>query len=255
MIPAEDRTLFPAARRPLGWILLFLVFVVGIFNFPRYPGTDLDSSWRMAFGYFFQQNFQFGRDVVFNYGPLGFVMAKTYSGLQFTAIVVAQLILGVLGAAVILREGRRMTGLTRWAFFLGLLCFGVTYEDALQMLLVALIGFQLLRGADRPAIRAVLVFALAVLSIVKFTNLMLAGLEIAAVVALDLRRGRRREAGQAAAIFVGGFLGVWIACGQNPLNLAAYFRGSWEISQGYNDSMGITTPWPPLWKVRTSALG
>ncbi len=245
--PKED-SLFPNAKASLGWVLLFLLFVLGIFSYPYYPLVDLDPSWRMAYGYFFQQKLQFGRDIVFNYGPLGFIMGKTYSGLQFASLIFSQLALAVLGAWVILREGRRMRGLTRWAFFLGLLCFGVTYEDALQILVIALIGFQLLRREDKTFLTTFFTLVLAVLSVIKFTNFMLASVVTVTVVGLDLWRGRRREGWLIAATFLGGFIATWIACGQNPLNLPAYLRGSWEISDGYNATMGITTPWPPLWK-------
>lgn len=248
MNSSDEVSFSPQTKARIGWALLFVLFVLGIFNYPFHPVLELDASWRMAFGYFFKNNFQFGRDVVFNYGPLGFEMGKTHSGLQFTAIIVAQLAVAVLGACVFIREGRRMQGLTRWTFFLGLLCFGITYEDALQMLVIVLLGFQVLRRADGPVVTGLLALALAGLSVVKFTNLMLAGLVVGAAVALDLWRGRRREGLVLAAIFAGGFLITWIACGQNPLNLWAYFRGSWEISQGYNATMGLVTPWSPLWK-------
>jgi hypothetical protein len=245
--PQED-TLFAKVREPIGWVLLFLLFVVDIFNYPRLPTVDLDSSWRMAIGYFFEHNLQFGRDVIFNYGPLGFTMGKTYSGLQFAAIVVSQLSVAILAALLFIREGRRLRGLSRWAFYLGLLFFGVTYEDALHMLVIAVIGFRLLRGDDKPAVTFGLLLVLGVLSTVKFTNLMLAVLVVGAVVGLAFWRRRFRPGVLVAAVFTGGFLAAWIAWGQNPLNLPAYFRGSWEISQGYNDSMGVSTPWAPLWK-------
>ena len=244
----NETSLFPQARAQIGWVALFLLFVTGIFSYPYNPMVDLDPSWRVAFGYFFQHKLQFGRDIVFNYGPLGFIMGKTYSGLQYTALMVGELGVALLGAWVIIREGRRMQGLSRWAFFLWLFFFGITYEDALQMLMIGLIGFQLLRREDRPAVTTILTVALAVLSVVKFTNLMLAGLVTGAAVLLDFWRGRRREGLILAFTFGGGFIVTWLACGQNPLNLWDYFRGSWEISQGYNASMGIPTPWPPLWK-------
>ena len=244
----NDTSLFPHARSQIGWTALFLLFVAGIFSYPYYPTVNLDPSWRMAYGYFFQHNLQSGHDIVFNYGPLGFVMGKTYSGLQYAALIVAQLGVALLGAWLIIREGRRMRGLSRWAFFLGLFFFGITYEDALQMLMIVLIGFQLLRREDKPYVTIFLTLALTVLSAIKFTNLMLAGLVAGAAVLLDLWRGRRREGIILAATFAGGFLATWLACGQNPVHLLEYFRGSWEISQGYNASMGIPTPWPPLWK-------
>ena len=244
----NDDTFLPKARAPIGWTVLFLLLVAGIFNYPLYPSVDLDASWRIALGYFFKHGVQFGQDVVFTYGPLGFSMGKTYSGLQFQAIVVVQLIIAVLGALVIIHEGRRLQGLSRWAFFLGFLLFGITYEDALHMLVIILMGFQLLRGDGGRWGRVVLLLALTVLASIKFTNLMLAALAVGVVVGLELWRKRWREAVLVAGIFGGGFIAVWFLCGQNPLNLPEYFRSSWSISQGYTEAMGFNTPWPPLWK-------
>ncbi len=244
----KESSLFPQARVMIGWTALFILLVAGTFNYPLYPSADLDGSWRIALGYFFQKGSQFGKDVVFTYGPLGFAMGKTYSGLQFAAIIAAQLIFAMLGAFVIIHEGRRMTGLSRWAFFLGLLLFVITYEDAFHMLIIVLMGFQLLRGAKGRWGIIGLSLALAVLASIKFTNLMLAGLMITVTVAHALWRKRTTEATLISVVFFGGFLAVWILCGQNPLNLSDYFVSSWSISQGYTAAMGLSTPWSPLWK-------
>ncbi len=248
MDSAQKGSLFPKAQVPVGWSILFLLLVAGSFNYPHYPSADLDGSWRMALGYFFQHGSQFGRDVVFTYGPLGFSMGKTYSGLQFGAILAVQLGVAILAAVVIIHEGRRLQGLSRWAFFLGFLLYGVTYEDALHMLVIVLMGFQLLRGDGGRWGGLVLAVALAILASIKFTNLMLAALVVGVVTAHALWRGRWRDAALTAGVFGGGFVAVWVLCGQNPLNLPGYFRSSWSISQGYTEAMGFSTPWPPLWK-------
>ena len=244
----DDGSLFPQARVPLGWTVLFLLLVGASFNYPLFPAADLDGSWRIALGYFFQQGAQFGKDVVFTYGPLGFAMGKTYSGLQFTAIVVVQLAVSILAALVIIHEGRRLKGLSRWAFFLGFLLFGCTYEDALHMLVIVLLGFQLLRGDGGRLGRIGLPLILAVLASIKFTNFMLAALVVGVATLHTLWRGRRGDATLIAGVFGGGFVAVWALCGQNPLNLPGYFISSWSISQGYTEAMGFSTPWPPLWR-------
>jgi hypothetical protein len=71
----------PRSRLDRG--LLFALLTTVIFSFPNKPSFDLDASWRMALSQFFIDGLQFGQDVVFTYGPLGFVMGKTYSGLLF----------------------------------------------------------------------------------------------------------------------------------------------------------------------------
>src|SRR5690606_18800970 len=53
---------------------------------------------------------------------------------------------------------------------------------------------------------------------------------------------RRYPALRLPGLFVGLFLVGWMACGQHPANLPAYFHSSWEISQGYLDAMGFASP-------------
>ena len=101
----------PAAPRaipegPLGRPLLWLLLAMAIISLPRYPTLELDSSWRMALGWFFHQGLQIGRDVVFTYGPLGYVMGRTYFGLQFASLVLWQVFTGGVFAAVIIASAR-----------------------------------------------------------------------------------------------------------------------------------------------------
>src|ERR1017187_2730695 len=124
--------LLPARiSRALGWSALYLVLVVSIFNFPLMPSYGLDPSWRMALGYMFEHGMQFGHDVVFTYGPLGFVMSKTFSGIQFWSLIAGQLVLAIISATVIILQGRRLTGTSRFIYFGFFLLFGIIYEDAL----------------------------------------------------------------------------------------------------------------------------
>lgn len=71
------------------------------------------------------------------------------------------------------------------------------------MLLIALMGFQLLRGDGGRRGRLVLLLALTMLGSIKFTNLMLAAFVVAVSVAYALWAGRRRDALFMAAVFGG----------------------------------------------------
>lgn len=242
--------LLPVWRKPLGWVLLYLIFVAGIFTFPLFPAGDLDPSWRIALGYFFEQGKQFGREVVFTYGPLGFAMGKTYSGVQYAELIIAQLAIAVVFAGVILWQGAKLQGLSRWAYFVYFLLFGVTYEDALHMLVIVILGFELLRRSGGPWRWSTLWITglLGVLSIVKFTDFMLAAFVIGIATMLGLWRGRQREALALAGSFAGAIVFSWLLCGQHVANLPAYFIGSWSISMGYTATMGLPGPWAPFWK-------
>lgn len=236
--------------RILGWGVLFLLLLAGCFTFPNPPSTGLDPSWRMALGYFYENGMQFGRDVVFTYGPLGFVMGKTFFGLQFWPLITGQLILAFVSTVTILLQGRRLEGRSRMIYFIFMLVFGVGYEDALHMLVIAILGFELIRLIDEPRrMRLILIAAvLAGYAQIKFTDLLLATFGVIVASAYGFSRRRRGEAIVLVLAFAGVFIGIWMICGQALGNLPAFFRGSWEISAGYQWAMGFPTPSSPLWK-------
>ena len=122
----------PSAWKSLGRALLFLLLVTCIFTFPNKPSFDLDASWRMALGRFFLDGLQFGRDVVFTYGPLGFLMGKTYSGLMFWSLLLWQLVAAGVFALLIIKWSERLAVWPRLFFFGHLLVFGLYYANYTQ---------------------------------------------------------------------------------------------------------------------------
>ncbi len=247
----------PEHRTWYGRALLFALLVTVMFSFPFKPGIDLDASWRMALALFFQQGLQFGTEVVFTYGPLGFQMGKTYAGIMWWELLVWQLAIGIGFAWVVMSFGEKLSGYPRLYYYLAFLLFGAQYEDAMHMLGIVLLGLALLhRNGGRPDWPKVLLgLFLALLAVVKFTNLMLCAFVVLCVIGHSLWGRRTREAVVHAASFFGGFLILWMLCRQNPLNLPAYFVHSLEISSGYQQAMGIDGGWPALWKALVVGAG
>lgn len=241
---------------PSSWgsrALIFLMLAVTICTYPNYASLDLDASWRMALGRFFLDGLQFGRDVVFTYGPLGFLMGKTYFGSAdlFYALLGWQLFAAVTFSSIIMLWGERLSGQPRFYYYLFFALFGATYEDALHMLVIALSGFELLRPLDSSLARwrrYGLLALLGLLATIKFTDLMFGGCIVLVCVAHELWHRRYRSALYMGGCYAGTFLLIWMLCRQNPLNLPAYFINSWYISQGYQNVMGIATPEGPLTK-------
>ncbi len=250
--PATPTAAAPDGRPWPGRLLLYLLLVVLIFTFPNKPAMDLDASWRMALGKFLLDGLQFGHDVVFTYGPLGFLMGKTYygSGPLFFALLAWQLFAALSFAAIIMMWGERLAGRARFFFYGFFVLLGIPYEDALHMLMIALTGFELLRRLGRPWTwtTALLLGLLGLLGDIKFTNLMLGLFIVSAGMAHELWHRRFREAARLAAWYLGAFLAVWLLCRQSLANLPEYFINSWHVSQGYQAVMGIATPSGPLWK-------
>ncbi len=230
--------------------MIYILLIGGIFTYPYAPGTGLDPSWRMALGYFYEHGVQFGRDVIFTYGPLGFVMGKTYSGLQWWSLIAGQLVLAVISATVILWQGQRLEGSKRVVFFLFFFLFGMLYEDALHMMVLAMLGFELLKLSERPSLLKIGLIAavLAGYAQIKFTDCLLAGFIVLVAAVYGLWRRRRIEVALLGLSFAAVYLGIWVGCNQSLGNLPAYFRGSWQISEGYQWAMGFPAPAPALWK-------
>lgn len=230
-------------------MIYFLLFVAS-FTFPKMPEQGLDPSWRMVMGYVFDHGLQFGRDVVWTYGPLGFIMSNTYSGIQFWSLIGGQLLLALIAATVIIRQGYRLIGVSRLIFFGFILLFGIAYEDALHMLVIAMLGFELLReSGNRWNYRTALIgLVLAFYSQIKFTDCTLSLVIVVVACGYSLWQKHRNNALLLAGSYVVSFLVIWALCGQHLSNLPAYFRSSWSISQGYQWAMGVPSPIAPFWK-------
>ncbi len=194
----------------------------------------------MAMGKFFSDGLQFGRDIVFTYGPLGFLMGRNYGGVQFVSIILYQLAQAVVCTVIIFRYGLRCTGYPRLAFFAFFLLFGVTYEDALHQIVIKMAGFELIRHS-RVSWRlgtALIGVLYAVFALIKFTDCVLCAVFIVSVAGLQGWHKRWGAASWTLACFFGSFFVGWILCGQNPRNLPAYFHSYWVVSHG-----AIRRPW------------
>jgi hypothetical protein len=231
-------------------VLGFLAMVAIAFCLPLFPSMELDASWRMALGRFFMEGRQFGKEIVFTYGPLGFAMGKTYWGDHWGLLIGWHAVQAVVFTAMVYWHAYRLTGYSRLFFFLFFFLFGLTYQDAMHQTFMLLAGMELIRRCGSPWrwSSAALLGLLTILSLVKFTNLLLGFFLVLLAGGLELWKDRRLASLRVPGLFLGLFLLGWMLCGQNLANLPAYFRSSWEISQGYQDAMGLASPSGQLYR-------
>ena len=242
--PSPTSSATPQAPNRLGDLLLWLLLTLLALSLPQKPLLELDSSWRQALAYFFQQDYAFGEQVVFTYGPLGFLLGNTYVGLYFWAYVIFQIAFASIAAGLIVRMARPLTGVPRFAYFTFFILWGVGYGDALHMIVIAFCGWNAVKAlAEQRTPRPLLLgLFLAFLAVIKFTNLLFAGFVVAVAVVFGWIRGERRHALWLLGAFGLGFLALWVACGQSLLALPAYILNSLEVSSGYQAAMGLPTP-------------
>lgn len=231
--PGKAALILPASLTLLLWPVLMI--------FPNAPETRLDASWQETLVYAHQQSWQFGRDVIFTWGPWGFLqsifhLGDSGAGLRLAWELAGKLLLAA-GLVALVHPLPRWRVVTFAA--ITALCAHV-FQDGVYMIFLTLAGLALvLRPAlDRRAAVA-LVAGLAFLAQLKFTYTLLAAAGVAIAGVTLTVRGQAKRAAVTAAGFVAAFVAWWLLAGQNPDNIIPYFRRSWEVTTGYAAAMGM----------------
>jgi len=237
----------PSVRRS-GQVLTVLLLTVITVSIPATAvDTSADASWRAVLDYAHQYNLQFGTDLVFTYGPLGFLTTPSFSphlvGLRMTTNVALSFVV-CLGVSLV---AWRLTLLWRclllvtfvdWSFPIlassplgtdvmvqtGLLCWG--------MLCLAESG---------PGLRVyvwILVLLAIFAALTKTTFLSAAGLCLGIIACDCVVRGRRALAMMLTVVFSVGAALLWMALGQSLSRLPSFLAGAWTITKDYNLTMG-----------------
>lgn len=242
--PARPASPLRRLKTAGGQILIFVLLGLAIFRFPFFPAADLDPSWRMTLHYALQHHLQFGRDLVFTYGPLGFILGRTFSGADFWPLVIWQFLLTAGFALTIMRFARPLSWTNRLFYYLFFILFIGIYLDLMHVAVITLLALLVIHEArkNRNSLPLIAGLFMAVLAAVKFTNFLMAIICVVVAVAYDWFGGRRRRALVTAGAFFGGYLVVLLLCHQNPLLQFEYLRNSWSISQGYEQTMFLDEP-------------
>jgi hypothetical protein len=235
---------FPSLRtNPGGWlgqILLLVAVWLSLIKLPGAPLVSLDASWQMVIGYAAEHGLQHGTDIVFTYGPLGYLLASTYMGSHFTAFLVWQIAGNFLIAVALYRFGRELTGWRQALYYGYVLLFGSIYADAMQMNFIAIFSLLLMRPACRQPLWLISVgAAFGLFSLMKFTNLLVCLFSLAVLCVYFLLTRARREAAWLAGAFVLTFLGVWLLHEQSLAALPAFFYYGLQVSLGYVEAMAV----------------
>ena len=193
----------------------------------------------MVLSYAFNQNLQFGKDIIFTYGPLGFLMGRTYAGIHFYSHIIWQFLSAGVFAWLIVRTARNLSPVRSFFYYFYFLLLGIIFDDAFHGIMIVLIGLDLIRVAlrDKKFLPSAMSGLLAVISLVKFSDLVLSVIAIGCVCFYDLVCKRYRHASFIVASYGLVFMTIWTAVGQNPVNIPIYISNSLEITRGYNEGL------------------
>jgi len=226
------------------WATLMVVLLAFTWPFGSpTPRPGLDRSWQIGLDLAFSHGLVFGRQIIFTYGPLGFVLHpfRTSAGTYLVAVLIGGLIqLGVLAILLAcLRRTVRLPIAVLVTFVLASL-LGQVQADPLLAIAFGAVVLALTASEDRAeqaaqrlAIGGGALAAIAML--VKLDD----GSASAAVIAVGLAGTARprRALAQGAVSFAVALPITWLLIGQPLAALPDYLRNAYEVVRGYVEAM------------------
>jgi len=205
-----------------------------------FPGLDL--SWMGGLYMAVEDGKQFGTEIVFTYGPLGFLvwpglwsswlgaLAFTFSGAIYILFTVA--FVGSLRRGF----GLPVAGLVAFLYL-------ATVPDAEQLPLVLAVALAFLALREQRPDRAVTLLALGggLLSAIGILVKLSVGPPILVICLLGMvgARADRRQWAFFAASSLGGLIALWLLTGQALGNLWDYGVNGAQVVSGYSEAMGL----------------
>jgi glycosyltransferase involved in cell wall biosynthesis len=233
---------------PLTFLLAAFLLALTVFvpRGDRYNGGDLDLSWGMVLQWAHLHHAQFGKDIVFTYGPLGFILQgydpQTYScAVAGMGLVAAAFLFGVM------RLARQATDnwWLRAAWTVVLIAFvGADIGQVQDVRIFSLTCLALLLycfgdGLAPSPSTILLVLAMALVGLTKFTS---TALEAGVLTVIAIDQIRLRKWPWPLLGFAAGYLVFWFWSGQTLGALWPYLHNSMSVADGYTQGEGISLP-------------
>jgi hypothetical protein len=224
---------------------VFAFASLAVMTIPAFPlELDPDFAWNRVLNFAHERGWQFGSDLVFTYGPAGFLISPDFAPHAFGARLVCEVAVCVAVTAGVCLVARGL-GVVRGPVLTGLFVWLLPnlHPRADLLLYIGLICWTLLCLTGCPRRLAfhgtVLAMLVAFCTLAKISLLIMGSLCLG-VVCFDLvLQGRRR----AAVLILSGsaisFLLGWIACGQRLLNIAGFLRYGLILARDYDQTMGL----------------
>jgi hypothetical protein len=207
------------------------------------PIGELDPSWVAVLNFAAERRLKFGSDIIFTYGPLGFLFQPIgFGDFQFLRILFA-VAFSTLTTFAGVRLATRINGVSRMIFLLWLVIFPNIQVSATLVfvyMILAFTAFTLLDDVPKSQwTQRMLLLAVSVLALVKFTFFLpaLGVMTICITYRVLAKNGRR--AWDIVFFFTGSLLLSWLLAGQALEDFPLYLRASQQIVAGYGDAMSL----------------
>jgi hypothetical protein len=210
------------------------------------PYAGVDESWKAALSMAATDHVHWGRDLVFTYGPLGWLpYPQAFFGNTLVVSWLYVLLLEFALALLLVVSLRSVIGLAPAVLIafaaMPLISINMTEVAPLIALGVACLAIEERLGRLAPAVAPALAAFAALQLLIKFSDGPVC-LGLAVLTALALGEHRLRRVGVAVGTFVVTVVALWLALGQSVGDITLWLRGAISVTEGYTAAMSYTQP-------------
>jgi hypothetical protein len=239
-------------------VVTIVFWTIGFLTIPNlllFPKAGLDDSWEVGLNLARISGLQFGKDIVFTFGPLGFMYQPVFCEPNawlisaifnlFAHFLLIQTIVFIMKKLSAGLWDYVLMGITL-IFALPVTCV----EYKLLFALTILLYFSIVNQSHPKRLLMLCVFVsflMAVVSLVKFTAMLVSAGILTFMVIFCLYKKQIRSLCCMLFSYVVSLLVLLPAAGQKISSFPAYVLNSAEISQGYNSAMYYNGPWKDVW--------
>lgn len=245
----------PSARRPPTWLLGAIVALLGWKVSMNPPSVGLDSSWNGGLTMAIHDGLRWGSDIVFTYGPLGFMNGQGlwYGDLGMIAFAYLSSLYVAFCITLVWALRRLVGALPAIAIAFLIVTVLPLIEEAIVVAL--LLSMRALEGERSERALYALVFAGATFAAIEMLIKFSAGPVIATffLIALIGLRARWWQICLYLGLFAAEVLALWLITGQSLGEIPNFLRNTYEIVSGFSAAM-VTTTDVPAWQVTVATI-
>jgi hypothetical protein len=256
---AADELPLTGYRKHRKSLIIILVFgMIGFLTIPNLllmPSPGVDDSWVVGLNMAKIHGYQFGKDIVFTFGPLGFMYSPVFCQFNIWCIssafsLFAHLLL-IYSIVIMMKKSSAsltdylLMGITLLMFALLITSAETSVEYKLLFSISILLYLSIVNppSPNRLLILYVFVsFLMATVSLIKFTAIFISVGILLFMTVFCLYKKQIRQLCCMLLVYIISVLVLLVVAGQKITNFPAYLLNSYEVSQGYNAAGVINGP-------------
>ncbi|HTL16948.1 MAG TPA: hypothetical protein VL793_06915, partial [Patescibacteria group bacterium] len=208
------------------------------------PDLGIDTSWCAVLQWAHERGLQFGKDIVFTYGPFGYLLAPYCLAQPPRTLILSNVVICFGIALGLCLVARRLGIVWRIALLFFFVLESANAEIKADLLLqVGLLCWGLLciieTGRRQKACVAGFIALAGFTALTKVVYLFVVGFSVGALTIYFMTTNNRKLAWTFIATFSAAFITAWLGSGQNLLQLGPFIQSAFVLSREYDQAAAL----------------